>query len=75
MAVVNTPLVSSLRLQVQTGTDDGGKPVYRVRSYSRVKPEAADQDVYDVAQALGELQVHPVNAISRVNENDLSEAV
>jgi len=75
MAVVNTPLATSLRLQVQTGTDAGGSPLYRVRSYSRVKPDAADQDVYDIAQALGSLQVHPVNAISRVNESDLSEVV
>lgn len=75
MAVVNTPLATSLRLQVQTGTDAGGNPIYRVRSYSRIKPDAADQDVYDIAQALGSLQVHPVNAISRVNESDLSEVV
>jgi hypothetical protein len=73
MAVVSTPLSTTLRLQVQTGTDTGGKPIYRVRSYSRVKTDAADQDVYDVAHALGSLQLHPVNAISRVNESDLSE--
>ncbi|CEP68839.1 Protein of unknown function DUF1659 [Moorella glycerini] len=72
MAVISTPLATTLRLQVQTGTDATGQPVYRVRSYSRVKPSASDQDVYDVAQAIGSLQVHPVNAVSRVNENDLS---
>ncbi len=75
MPVVSSPLATSLRLQVQTGTDVDGKPVYRMRSYSRVKPAAADQDAYDVAQALGSLQVHPINAISRVNENDLSATV
>ncbi|WP_406678042.1 DUF1659 domain-containing protein [Moorella sp. ACPs] len=72
MAVISTPLATTLRLQVQTGTGANGQPVYRVRSYSRVKPSASDQDVYDVAQAIGSLQVHPVNAVSRVNENDLS---
>ncbi|WP_084785526.1 DUF1659 domain-containing protein, partial [Neomoorella mulderi] len=50
MAVISTPLATTLRLQVQTGTDATGQPVYRVRSYSRVKPSASDQDVYDVAQ-------------------------
>ena len=74
MPVVSTPLASTLRLQVQTGTDSEGNPVYRLRSFSRVKPEASDQDVYDVAVALGNLQVHPVNAISRVNESDLSQS-
>ncbi|MDK2821761.1 MAG: hypothetical protein PWP31_1726 [Clostridia bacterium] len=72
MAVVNTPLSSSLRLEVQTGTDTDGKPIYRVRSFNHVKPSATDQDVFDVAQSLSSLQVHPLNAVSRVNENDLS---
>ena len=73
MAVTNTPLATSLRPQVQIGTDDGGKPLYRIRSYSRVKPESIDEDIYEVASALGELQIHPVSAISRLDENDLSE--
>jgi len=74
MAVVSTPLSSILRIQVQTGSDGSGNPVYRIRSYNRVKAAAADQDVYDIAQALGSLQVHPVNAVSRINENDLSDS-
>lgn len=72
MTVINTPLASSLRFRIQTGTNANGQPIYRVRTYNRVKPEATDQDVYDVAQALGGLQVYPVTAISRVNEGDLS---
>lgn len=72
MPIVNTPMATSLRLEVQTGTDANGKPVYRVRSYNRVKPAASDQDVLDVAQALGSLQIYPVSTVSRVNENDLS---
>jgi len=72
MAVVVTPQESSLRLTLQVGTGDGGEPVYRVRTYNRVKPQASDQNVFDVAQALARLQVHPVAAITRVNENNLS---
>lgn len=72
MPVVNTPVASTFRLEVQTGTDASGQPVYRVRSYGRVKPAATDQDVMDVAQAIGGLQIYPVNAVSRVDEADLS---
>lgn len=72
MAVVVTPQESSLRLTLQVGTGDGGEPIYRVRTYNRVKPQASDQNVFDVAQALARLQVHPVAAITRVNENNLS---
>ncbi|HBT48059.1 MAG TPA: hypothetical protein DEA73_09350 [Peptococcaceae bacterium] len=72
MAVVVTPVGASLRLQVQTGTDAEGGPVYRWRTFSRVKPEAADQDLWDVAQALAALQVYPVVAVNRVQEASLS---
>ncbi|MCG0277657.1 MAG: DUF1659 domain-containing protein [Thermanaeromonas sp.] len=72
MAVLVTPRESSLRLTLQVGTGEGGEPIYRVRTYNRVKPQALDQDVFDVAQALAGLQVHPVAAITRVIENDLS---
>ncbi|BCV20221.1 DUF1659 domain-containing protein [Moorella sp. Hama-1] len=62
MPVVNTPVGSSFQLRVQMGTDANGQLLYRTRAYSRVKPEAAYQNVYDVAQAIGGLQVHPVKA-------------
>jgi hypothetical protein len=74
MAVVVTPVSTTLRLQVQTATNAEGEPVYRLRTFNRVKPEAADQDVYDVARALAGLQIYPVVAISRVNENNLNGA-
>ncbi|SMC00036.1 Protein of unknown function [Thermanaeromonas toyohensis ToBE] len=72
MAVVVTPVECSLRLTLQVGTGDGGEPIYRARTYNRVKPGASDQDIFDVAQALARLQVHPVATITRVNENNLS---
>jgi len=71
MAVIKQPEGSTLRLMVQTGVDDRGEPVIRTRSYSRLKPLAADQDVYDVAQAMGGLQRHPLTAVARVDENSL----
>ncbi|WP_256369534.1 N-acetylmuramoyl-L-alanine amidase [Moorella sp. E306M] len=38
-------MATSFRIQVQMGTDTNGQPVYRKRSYSRVKPAAADLDI------------------------------
>lgn len=73
MAVEVTPLSSRLSLRMHTGTDGEGNPVFRTRSYSGVKPSAADQDVYDVALAIAGLQQHSVEEISRVNENGLAE--
>jgi hypothetical protein len=73
MAVVATPVQSSLRLVVQAGTDTNGNPVYRNRSYSRVKPGAPDADVYDVANVLAGLQAHPLHGIQRLATNELVE--
>ncbi|MGI9951656.1 DUF1659 domain-containing protein [Moorellaceae bacterium AZ2] len=72
MAVVVTPISASLQLQVQVGTNSEGEPVYRWRTFNRVKPGAADQDLWDVAQALAALQTYPVVSVSRVQESSLS---
>lgn len=74
MAVDVIPVSSRLALKLRTGTDTEGNPVFRTRSYSSVKPSAADQDVYDTAQALAGLQQFPVEEISRVNENSMSQS-
>lgn len=72
MAVNVTPMSSRLALKVNTGTDTDGNPVFRTRSFSGVKPAAADQDVYDTAQAIAGLQQHVVEEIGRVSENILA---
>ncbi|HBT20631.1 MAG TPA: hypothetical protein DEA47_04635 [Peptococcaceae bacterium] len=74
MAVSAVPQGSRLSLILQVGTDETGNPVYRTRSYSGVKPQATDQDVYDVAQMIVDLQQYPVAEILRVNDVELSEA-
>ncbi|MHB1419747.1 MAG: DUF1659 domain-containing protein [Bacillota bacterium] len=74
MAVVVTPVGSTLRLQVQTGTDPQGSPVLANRTYNRIKPAATDQDVLDIAQVLVSLQEYPLIGMQRLNELDLSAA-
>ncbi|CUH94448.1 hypothetical protein P22_0514 [Propionispora sp. 2/2-37] len=69
MAIVKAPQSSRLELKVQTGTDDSGKPVYRVRSFTNLGTGAADADVYAVGQAIGELQQHPVISIGRQDDS------
>jgi hypothetical protein len=73
MALVVTPNSSRLTLTMNIGNDDEGRPIFRSRSYSGVKPAAADQDVYDVALVLEGLQQNAVEEVSRVDETGLAE--
>lgn len=73
MAVIVTPVDSTLQIIVQTGVDADNKPILRTRSYNRVKTTAADQDVMDVAKQLAGLQSHPVGSIRRIMESELAE--
>ncbi|MDD2573927.1 MAG: DUF1659 domain-containing protein [Bacillota bacterium] len=65
------PLDSRLRLRYEVGVDDEGNPRYSTRTYSRVKPDAADQNVYDIAVAFAGLQEYPLTSVNRVNETEL----
>lgn len=75
MAVTATPVESTLQMQLQVGTDESGDPIIRTRSFSRVKPDAADADVFAVAKGLESLQEHLLVKVRRVNEIELTETV
>ena len=71
MPVTSTVISSGLKIMVQTGVDDEGLPIFSARNFSRVKPSAADEAVYQAGDTLGSLQQHPVTAIRRITESDL----
>jgi len=73
MAVIATPVDSTLQLILQTGVGQDNKPILKTRSFARVKTSAADEDLMDVAKELAGLQVHPVSAVRRVVETELTE--
>jgi hypothetical protein len=58
MAVSETKNASSLKLKFDCGMNDDGKTVIKSRTYSNVKADATSQDVFDVARALVDLQIH-----------------
>lgn len=74
MAVIASPMQAALRLVVETGVDEKGNPVLRSRSYNRVKPESAEQDVYAVAVALAGLQEKPLRGVQLVKALELMES-
>lgn len=67
MAVVKTPLGSTLRLIMETGIDPNGKPIMKNRNYSNVKPTATDQELFDVGTLLVSLQEDTLSTIQRLD--------
>ena len=73
MSVTAKPMESKLKLVVNVTAD--GKTSTKSRTYGKVKPDAEDAAVSNVADALAGLQEHPVNRITRVDETELLETV
>ncbi len=68
------PISARLQLRLNTGLDENMNPVFRTRSYSNVKPGAGNTDLFELAQELGSLQVHTLDAVRRVDEVELEAA-
>jgi hypothetical protein len=73
MAVTAIPLGTRLTLRLNTGLDENFNPVYRNRSWHNVKSTAVHADLFALGEELASLQVHTLDAIRRVDENDLEE--
>ena len=71
MAVVNIPGTTVMSMKIQTGVNISGFPVYKTVSFSSIKPDAVDADLYSVGTGLAGLQSNPVAAINRVNSGSL----
>lgn len=73
MAVNSVPLSTALRLQLQTGVNNEGDPVFRNKNINNVKTQVEQQTLMDVAQALGQLQEHPLVSVLRIDSARLEE--
>ena len=71
MPVNKVPGVTTLRMQYQTGVDGSGDPIYRRKSLNNVKANAADQDLFDVAQAVSGLQEYTLVSVFRDDNSEL----
>lgn len=73
MALEVKQLDSRLQIQFDLGVDGKGNKVTRTKTFSRVKNDITDQDLYDVANALIGLQEYPANLIRKVAHSEYSE--
>ena len=72
--VVTVPRDSALQLRLIVGTNpETGAPIVQSKSFGKIKSTAVEQDVYDVAGALIDLQKYPVDEIRLEQEAQLTE--
>lgn len=75
MALNVTPLDSKIQLKLNYGVDAEGKTILRLKTYTRVKSTASDQDAYDVVSALMGLQEHQVESVKCVSSESYEDIV
>ena len=72
--VITVPRDSSLQLRLVVGTNpDTGAPIVNSKTFTKIKSTALDQDAYDVATALVDLQKYTVDEIRFEKESQLTE--
>ena len=52
MAVSKVVNETSLSIEVQKGTDKSGDPIYVKKTFSNLRNDVAEQNAYDVAEAI-----------------------
>ena len=74
MSVITMNNPSSLRVKLDAGLSDStDKTIVKSKTYSNLKNDANEQDVYDVAQALMGLQDYDVLEVLKQDSTTLSE--
>lgn len=73
MAVISTPNLSSVKLVFDKGVDLNGDSIRKNKTYSSVKPEASNDDIMAVVEALVGLQEHSHISTNRIDNTSLSQ--
>ena len=72
--VITVPRDSSLQFRLVVGTNpETGAPIINSKTFAKIKSTALDQDSYDVATALVDLQKYTVDEIRLERESQLTE--
>ena len=72
--VITVPRDSALQLRLVVGTNpETGAPIINSKTFSKIKSTALEQDAYDVATALINLQKYTVDEVRFGKESVLTE--
>ncbi|WIV12061.1 DUF1659 domain-containing protein [Proteiniborus sp. MB09-C3] len=73
MAVNAVIKETKLKLQLDGGLNEKGNPVVKSKTFSKVKTDAVNDNLFSVAESLAGLQEMPLIGIKRVDEIDLQQ--
>ena len=74
VTVVTVPRDSDLQFRLVVGVNpDTGAPIINSKTFNKIKSTALEQDAYDVANALVDLQKYTVDEIRFEKESQLTE--
>lgn len=71
MAITKTVDSKSLSIRVNVGEDDKGNAKFANRTYSNIKEEALDQDIYTVAEAISKVLADPATGGFFLNTKEM----
>ncbi|MEY8303824.1 DUF1659 domain-containing protein [Anaerosalibacter bizertensis] len=74
MAVTEIKDSAKLKLELDGGMD-GDKQIVKSKTYSKLKVDAANENVYGVAKSLSGLQELPLLKVKKVEEVELLEEI
>jgi len=73
MAVKAVVKDSKLRLELDGGLNDKGNPIVNTKTFSKIKTDADNENLFLAAESLAGLQDMPLLGIKRVDEIELQQ--
>lgn len=73
MPIISSGVETGLVVRYQLGMTAEGSPVLRQKTFSGLKLDVTDEDLYQAAAALFALLEYPLVSVSRNNRFDMAE--
>ncbi len=74
MAAKSTKLESAMTLKYKDGLDKNGKEIIKKQNFSKIKTEALEQDILDVAKEIEKLLGKTLDELIRVDQSGITNA-
>ncbi|MCX7571125.1 DUF1659 domain-containing protein [Tumebacillus sp. DT12] len=62
---------STMVLNLQYGTNEEGTPLFKDKTYSKVRPDITEDELYAVGEALASLSAWALHHVQRVDREDI----